>query len=68
VYPYGLEEKGKISLRGAKIVLEGNNKINITLHDRLKQFIVSIRYPTEREEWYIAIKNHIKYCSEANIY
>jgi hypothetical protein len=67
VYPYGLEEKGKISLRGAKIVLEGNNKINITLQDRLKQFIVSIRYPTEREEWYIAIKNHIKYCSEAKI-
>lgn len=72
VYPYGVRKKGEIILKGTTLKMS-NNIISITYdgdvtsREGLSKLTLEIRYPTEREEWFQAIRNHITYFNAADL-
>lgn len=72
-YPYGVRKKGEIILKGTTAKVN-QNIITISFEgdaasrDGLSTLTLEIRYPTEREEWFQAIKSHIAYFSAADLW
>jgi hypothetical protein len=68
--PYGVNKKGEIFLRGTTAKVDKNTITvqydgDVTSREGLAKLVLEIRYPTEREEWFQAIRQHVIYSSSA---
>ena len=60
--PYGINERGKIDLRGSKFI-EGTNHCRVIDREGKKQFILDLKSSPDRDEWIKALKEHIDYAN-----
>lgn len=72
-YPYGVTKKGEMFLKDATLNVD-RNIIYIQHKQRgsnkgegLTNLTLEIRYPTEKEEWCAAIRNHIAYINASDV-
>lgn len=71
-YPFGVRKKGEIILKGTTLKVEGNIIAisydgDVTSREGLSKLTLEIRYPTERDEWFQAIRSHIAYFNAADL-
>ena len=66
-YPYGINEKGKMYLKGVSVVEDKTQVILKAVsgrgadgHDEL---VLDIKYPSERADWIAEISKHIAYAN-----
>jgi hypothetical protein len=63
-YPYGVTQKGEVSLKGVSVSVNKNIVSLNTKNEQGKEVLalnLDIKYPNEREEWVAAIQEHIAY-------
>jgi hypothetical protein len=67
--PFGVNEKGRIELKGCEIVLDDKSIFTLrkisqsTKSDGHDELVLDCKYPNERDEWIETIKSHIEYYS-----
>ena len=62
-FPYGVKQLGDFDLHDAD-VCECKSVITLTGGDRKTKLALEIKYPNEREEWMVALREHVEYLRE----